>query len=166
MKKGCEKARVKKIRIHDLRHSHVSLLIDLGFSAVEIADRMGHESVDMTYHYAHMFPSRQDEMANKLEIALDYLNRNYSHSDLKISEAAKMTGMSEKHFRRVFYGVYKKKPHEFLKDIRLNNAEQLLLNTSKPVSDIAIQCGFSDVYSFSHCFKRNFGISPKTYRKM
>ena len=67
MKTGCEKAGVKKIRIHDLRHSHVSLLIDLGFSAVEIADRMGHESVDMTYHYAHMFPSRQDEMANKLE---------------------------------------------------------------------------------------------------
>lgn len=67
MKTGCEKAEVKKIRIHDLRHSHVSLLIDLGFSAVEIADRMGHESVDMTYHYAHMFPSRQDEMANKLE---------------------------------------------------------------------------------------------------
>lgn len=67
MKTGCEKAEVKKIRIHDLRHSHVSLLIDLGFSAVEIADRMGHESVDMTYHYAHMFPSRQDEMASKLE---------------------------------------------------------------------------------------------------
>ena len=77
-----------------------------------------------------------------------------------------MTGMSEKHFRRVFYDVYKKKPHEFLKDIRLNNAEQLLLNTSKSVSDIAIRCGFSDVYSFSHCFKRNFGISPKAYRKM
>ena len=67
MKTGCEKAEVKKIRIHDLRHSHVSLLIDLGFSAVEIADWMGHESVDMTYHYAHMFPSRQDKMANKLE---------------------------------------------------------------------------------------------------
>ena len=67
MKTGCEKAGIKKIRIHDLRHSHVSLLIDLGFSAVEIADRMGHESVDMTYHYAHMFPSRQDEMASKLE---------------------------------------------------------------------------------------------------
>lgn len=60
-------AGVKRIRIHDLRHSHVSLLIELGFSAVAIADRMGHESVDMTYHYAHMFPSRQDEMANKLE---------------------------------------------------------------------------------------------------
>ena len=67
MRIGSEKAGVQKIRIHDLRHSHVSLLIDLGFSAVEIADRMGHESIDITYHYAHMFPSRQDEMASRLE---------------------------------------------------------------------------------------------------
>lgn len=67
MKIGSAKAGVQKIRIHDLRHSHVSLLIDLGFSAVEIADRMGHESIDITYHYAHMFPSRQDEMASRLE---------------------------------------------------------------------------------------------------
>ncbi len=106
------------------------------------------------------------KMANKIEIALDYLNRNYSCSDLKIREVAEMTGMSEKHFRRVFYDVYKKKPHEFLRDIRMNKAELLILNTSKPVSDIAILCGFSDVYSFSHCFKRNFGVSPKAYREM
>ena len=104
--------------------------------------------------------------ANKIEIALDYFNRNYSRSDLKIREVAEMTGMSERHFRRVFYDVYKKKPQEFLRDVRMNKAELLILNTSKPVSDIAIQCGFSDVYSFSHSFKRNFGVSPKAYREM
>lgn len=66
MKKGCEQARLPKIRVHDLRHSHVSLLIDMGFSAVAIAERMGHESIDITYRYAHMFPSVQTEMADKL----------------------------------------------------------------------------------------------------
>ncbi len=105
------------------------------------------------------------KMANKIEIALDYLNRNYSRSDLKIGKIAEMTGISEKHFRRIFYAIYKKKPHEFLRDVRLNKAELLLLNTSKPVSDIAFQCGFSDVYSFSHCFKQNYGVSPSNYRK-
>ena len=68
MREGCKKAGVPKIRIHDLRHSHVSLLINMGFSAVEIADRLGHESIEITYHYAHMFPSRQDEMADRLEL--------------------------------------------------------------------------------------------------
>ena len=58
---------MKRIRIHDLRHSHISLLIDMGFSAVAIADRVGHESLEITYRYAHLFPSTQTEMADKLD---------------------------------------------------------------------------------------------------
>ena len=51
----------------DLRHSHISLLIDMGFSAVAIADRVGHESIEITYRYAHLFPSKQAEMADRLD---------------------------------------------------------------------------------------------------
>ncbi len=54
---------LKHIRVHDLRHSHVSLLINLGCSAVAIADRLGHESVHVTYRYAHLFPNVQSDMA-------------------------------------------------------------------------------------------------------
>lgn len=63
MDRGSKKSQVKRIRIHGLRHSHVSLLIELGFSATTIADRVGHESIDITYRYAHLFPSKQKEMA-------------------------------------------------------------------------------------------------------
>ena len=66
MYRGAELAGVKKIRIHDLRHSHVSLLISMGFSAVSIGNRVGHESVDITYRYAHMFPTEQTQMAQML----------------------------------------------------------------------------------------------------
>lgn len=68
MERGCKETGVKKIRIHDIRHSHVSLLIDMGFTALAIADRVGHESIDITYRYAHLFPTRQSEMAEKLNI--------------------------------------------------------------------------------------------------
>lgn len=68
MQRGCHETGVKRIRIHDLRHSHISLLIDQGFSAVAIADRVGHESIDITYNYAHLFPSKQAEMADKLDM--------------------------------------------------------------------------------------------------
>ena len=68
MERGSKAAGVKRIRIHDLRHSHISLLIDMGFSALAIADRVGHESIDITYRYAHLFPTRQEEMANKLNL--------------------------------------------------------------------------------------------------
>ena len=67
MDRGAKEAGVKRIRIHDLRHSHISLLIDMGFSAVAVADRVGHESIEITYRYAHLFPSKQMEMADKLD---------------------------------------------------------------------------------------------------
>lgn len=66
MDRGSVRANIKRIRVHDLRHSHVSLLIEMGFSALAIADRVGHESIDITYRYAHLFPTRQKEIANKL----------------------------------------------------------------------------------------------------
>lgn len=66
MDRGAKESGVKRIRIHDLRHSHISLLIEMGFSAVAIADRVGHESIDITYRYAHLFPSTQNEMADRL----------------------------------------------------------------------------------------------------
>lgn len=66
MDRGVKATGLKRIRIHDLRHSHVSLLIELGFSAVAIADRVGHESIEIAYRYAHLFPSKQTEMANRL----------------------------------------------------------------------------------------------------
>ncbi len=68
MKRGCKEQGIKKIRVHDLRHSHVSLLIEMGFSAVAIADRVGHENIDITYRYAHLFPSKQIEIADQLSI--------------------------------------------------------------------------------------------------
>ena len=66
MERGAKIAGVQRIRIHDIRHSHVSMLIGMGFSAVDIAGRMGHESIDITLHYAHMFPSAQKDMADRL----------------------------------------------------------------------------------------------------
>mgnify|MGYP003252093239 FL=1 len=68
MDRGAKEAGVKRIRIHDIRHSAVSLLIDMGFSATAIADRVGHESIDITYNYAHLFPSKQSEIAEKLNM--------------------------------------------------------------------------------------------------
>ncbi len=68
MDRGAKAGKIKRIRIHDIRHSHISLLIDMGFTAIAIADRVGHESIDITYNYAHLFPTRQTEMAEKLDM--------------------------------------------------------------------------------------------------
>lgn len=71
MNSGSKAAGVKRIRVHDLRHSHVSLLIDMGFSALAIGNRVGHESERITNRYAHLFPNRQLDMAESLNAAMD-----------------------------------------------------------------------------------------------
>ena len=67
LNKGADRAGVKRIRVHDLRHSHVSLLINNGFSALAIGERVGHEAEKITYRYAHLFTSVQTEMADLLD---------------------------------------------------------------------------------------------------
>ena len=67
MIRGSKAAGVKRIRIHDLRHSHVSYLINKGYTALAIADRLGHEAVDITYKYAHLFPTVQTDMAKTMD---------------------------------------------------------------------------------------------------
>ena len=68
MVRGVQLSGVKRIRIHDLRHSHVSLLLELGFSAKEIAERLGHENIETTLNtYAHLYPDKQEKMADRLD---------------------------------------------------------------------------------------------------
>lgn len=63
-----EKAGVERIRTHDLRHSHASLLIDMGYSIFLISERLGHENVETTMNtYGHLYPNKHQEMVDGLE---------------------------------------------------------------------------------------------------
>lgn len=72
IKKGADKAGLKRIRVHDLRHSHASMLINMGFNALEISERLGHESVKTTLDtYSHLYPDKDiklSEALNKLRL--------------------------------------------------------------------------------------------------
>lgn len=68
IKVSADRAGIPKIRVHDLRHSHASLLIEMGFSPLMIAERLGHENVETTLRvYSHLYPNKQEELADKLE---------------------------------------------------------------------------------------------------
>lgn len=59
---------LKKIRIHDLRHSHASLLINQGEDYLVVKERLGHASITTTIDtYSHLYPSKQKNLANKLD---------------------------------------------------------------------------------------------------
>ncbi|MEA4933690.1 MAG: site-specific integrase [Lawsonibacter sp.] len=68
MKRGCAASGVKRIRIHDLRHSHASLLIEMGYSPLLIAERLGHENIETTLQtYSHLYPNKQGQLVTELE---------------------------------------------------------------------------------------------------
>ena len=75
LKDGCRAAGVKEIRLHDLRHSHASLLIELGYSPLLNAERLGHEKIETTLQtYSHLYPNKQSDLAIHLE---DIHNRTF-----------------------------------------------------------------------------------------
>ena len=75
MDRGSKEAGVKRIRIHDLRHSSCAMLIHLGYAPIQIAERLGHESSVITERYSHLYPSVQRDMA-------DRLNQEFSQEDV------------------------------------------------------------------------------------
>ena len=67
MKQKTEEAKLKPIRVHDLRHSHIALLIEKGLQPLVIAQRVGHDSVNTTMNiYGHLYPNKQKEVADLL----------------------------------------------------------------------------------------------------
>lgn len=66
--KGSKQAGLKRIRIHDLRHSHASMLINMGVPVKQISERLGHEDISITLNtYSHLYKEKEDEMVAKLE---------------------------------------------------------------------------------------------------
>ena len=111
-----------------------------------------------------MLSSISNKNLKTVETATDYIKKHYADPELKISDIAEVCNVSERNLRRLFISVHRKAPFAFLQEFRINQAEILLLSTSKPIPQIALQCGFSDLYAFSHCFKKHRRISPSICR--
>lgn len=68
LQRGIKNSGIKRIRLHDLRHSHASLLLEMGIPILEVRDRLGHEKIETTLNtYAHQYKNKQDVLADKLE---------------------------------------------------------------------------------------------------
>lgn len=71
LKRICKKNNLKCIRVHDLRHSHASFLINNGFSPVVIKDRLGHENIETTLQtYSHLYPSTKEAVVSAISSAI------------------------------------------------------------------------------------------------
>lgn len=71
MTRGAKVAGLKRIRIHDLRHSHATMLVEMGMSVPSIAARLGHSGETVTHRYLHLLPGSESAIASKLDSMME-----------------------------------------------------------------------------------------------
>lgn len=94
-----------------------------------------------------------------MKTASDYMEKNYREK-ITVEELAVRSGYSASHFARVFTKVYDISPIQYLNQIRIMHAKNLLRTGQYSMAEIAQECGFSNVYYFSRCFKQITGTTP------
>ena len=110
-------------------------------------------------------PLRKTE---KLRPVIERIHRDYASPELRISELAKMIGISERALSTDFGEVYGCSPKRYLSKLRIKRAKELLTaNSSRecPICEVAKLVGFGDVYHFSNFFRRECGMSPSEFRR-
>ena len=84
---------------------------------------------------------------------------------LRLADLAAACGLSVSHFARAFRKSTSLPPHRWLIGRRIDRGQHLLLTTAKPISEIALDCGFHDQSHFTETFTRHVGVSPAAWRR-
>lgn len=95
---------------------------------------------------------------------LDHVAAHYGEP-LTLEALAGQAGLSPSHFSRLFKTTIGRSPMQFVTGYRVEQARQQLTDLSRPLSDIALACGFSDQAHFSRVFRRVEGVTPSAYRQ-
>ncbi|MWV42725.1 ABC transporter substrate-binding protein [Paenibacillus sp. HJL G12] len=109
----------------------------------------------------HLLFKRRDQHENILEHVRQYMELNYPES-FSVDSLAKMAGMSRYHFMRTFKERYGQSAMDYLMQIRMNQAKQLM-EDGHALRQIAEKVGYKDAQYFSSQFSKQFGISPSMY---
>lgn len=96
--------------------------------------------------------------------AIEYIENNIDKPELSMTLLAKASRISEVYLRRLFNREFGISPKQYITQLRISRAKQLLINSGISVSQVAEGCGYSSVYHFSRAFKAFTGYTPSEYR--
>lgn len=115
------------------------------------------------YNIIHTFSVESDFGNNALFPAIKYIESNYSSPELTNTVLAKQCGISEVYFRKLFLSQFGTTPWQYIIDVRINKAKQLLTEGRLKINAISENCGFSNQYHFCRLFKEKTGLTPTQY---
>ena len=117
------------------------------------------------YNILHELCSERPFVSGALAPAMSYLENNYSSSGITNELLARECNISEVYFRKLFAESYGMTPRQFIIEIRINKAKQLLTEGTLKISAVAEKCGFTNQYHFTRVFKSRVGLTPSEYMK-
>src|SRR5262249_44884316 len=94
----------------------------------------------------------------------DYIEDHVTEN-ISLETLAEVADLSRCHFARAFKQSVGTAPHAYLMQRRLERAERLLVETDAPLCQVALDSGFGDQSTFSRYFRRNFGVTPRSFRR-
>ncbi|WP_068504415.1 helix-turn-helix domain-containing protein [Paenibacillus kribbensis] len=128
-----------------------------------LASRFMELIVYLSRQYDHQETGVQSHLMH-LANAISYIEDHYLES-ITLDEIAGQSEISVRHLNRIFKNDYQTSPIAYLQRLRLERACMLLKNTCLSITEIAYQCGFNDSNYLARQFRKNYGMSPISYRK-
>ena len=125
----------------------------------------GNRAQILSIFYGMLHKLSLDRIPCELKPAIHVINNEYCDPSLTNARLAAECNISEVYFRKLFTKHFNTSPKQFIIDVRLQRAKQLLSEGSLKLSAIAEQCGFSNPYHFCRIFKQHTGITPIKYRQ-
>lgn len=109
-------------------------------------------------------PGAQDGDFKAMSAAIEHIQRHFDEP-LRLPALAEIAGMSVYQFDQRIRALFRVTAGQYLVKVRIDHACQRLATTPQPISQIALDCGYSDQSAFSRQFKQAVGISPLAYRQ-
>ena len=105
------------------------------------------------------------DIYQRIASAKVFIDQHY-HESIDLEQISKQAFLSRFHFHRLFTRIYKKTPHQYITQTRLEAAKLLLANEGISITDVCNKIGFESLGSFSTLFSRQSGYSPQYYRNI
>ncbi len=103
--------------------------------------------------------------SRKFGLVTKYINQNYMY-ELPLEKLASIAGYSKYHFSRIFKEYNGMSYIQYINSKRIKAAERLMADSSCPITEVAMQCGFSSLTTFNRAFRKAKGCTPSEFRKM
>ncbi len=97
--------------------------------------------------------------------AKEYIEKNYYNNQLSVADISGELLVNQTYLRRMFKEEMNMTLQEYMTQFRMQKAKSLILETDEKLAEIAEEVGYSDVSYFSNCFKKFYGVSPRSINK-